>query len=426
MTSNSASKCTLNSPADWDKWDEALQNLARSRKLYNILMGIEEPISEPDQPFYDDFVQQTQPDQAPGDGPYRGTRRQTNLASTQRTNTSDAEGGTQASSNTEEGDNMNPERAALIAEASRMHNESRAERRYNARTKEYSQTMHRYEIQRKDIEQTFTWIRDSVSAIYLESHVSVTYDWVKAYNNLKTALNPGSREIKRSIREAYDQHMRALTTRTKDLDTWINKWEQLINKGKGKSMTFALDKEDWSTRFIEAIRPLDPVWVTTLEHDVEEKLDDDTLTYGDMSRYFRRLITKINKSPRSTSRVAKGSFATRQQGGDNISTEETKYRGRQANVSPDRRGRSRSRSTDYSRKRDYDSMENSNSRQHCAGCGGLHLIWGCFYLFPHLAPPGWNRQDWLVGRINRFLEADSPLAQEVKRLLSGKERAPPR
>ncbi|EED12040.1 hypothetical protein TSTA_001120 [Talaromyces stipitatus ATCC 10500] len=152
---------------------------------------------------------------------------------------------------------MNLEHAALIAEASRMHNESRAKRRYNVKTKEYSQAMHRYEIQRKDIKQTFTWIRDSVSVIYLKSHVSVTHDWVKAYNNLKTALNPGSREIKRSIR-------------------------------KGKSMTFALDKEDWSTRFIEAIRPLDPVWVITLEHDVEEKLDDDTLTYGDMSRYFQR------------------------------------------------------------------------------------------------------------------------------------------
>jgi hypothetical protein len=327
-------------------------------------MGTERVITKPQQPKFEDYLRRNEP---PENGPYRGTRRQT----TQSFNASNTEGGTQGSSTTEEGDMMNPDRAAALAEEARACVESRAERQYNIYSKEYQQSYALFEAQRKSIEQTFTWIKDSVSESYLETHVSITHDWVKAYDNLKAALNQGSREIQRAIREEYNQHMRLLKPSTRDLDGWISKWERLMIKGQRKSMTFALDKEDWSSRFLEAIRPLDNTWVTSLEHTIEQHLDDGTLTTADMSKAFRRLITRTKRA-RSTSRVSKGSFATRQQRRDEEPTEENQHQDRQSNQSPEHRGRSRSRSIDYSRKRNIDSMEGPSTKQICAGCKGLH------------------------------------------------------
>lgn len=416
MSASFASNCKLNSPEDWDEWETELLSQAQSRNIYKVLMKTEDPITIPVLPELDDYILPPFQAEAPAQGgPFQGTRSSMARGSGN---------GSQASASTEGGDAVHPDRVAALAEEAYNRRRREAREEYNMRSQQYRHKFSLYEGQRKSIEQTFTWMKESVSESYRKTHVSITHDWVTAYNNLKAGLNPGSREIQRAIREEYNQHMRILKPSTKDLDGWLSQWEQLMINGQRKSMTFALDKEDWSSRFLEAIRPLDNAWVTSLEHIIEKQLDDGTLTIRDMSKAFRRLITRT-KRPRSTSRVLKGSFATHQQGGDNVPAEENRHRGRQANQTADRRGRSRSRPVEYSRKRDIDSME-SAPKQLCAGCGGIHLVWFCFYLFPNLAPPGWVGKEWIMEKLNRWLEENSPLAQQVKRKIAGQERVPSR
>ncbi|EED15703.1 hypothetical protein TSTA_051390 [Talaromyces stipitatus ATCC 10500] len=91
-----------------------------------------------------------------------------------------------------------------------------------------------WEVQRRDIDKIFEWMKQTVYYSYLKTYVHVTHSWKEAYNNLKMQVGQGSREI----------------------------------------------------QFLEAIRPLDEAWVTSFEHLIDSKIDDKSLTYKDLLNGF--------------------------------------------------------------------------------------------------------------------------------------------
>lgn len=157
---------------------------------------------------------------------------------------------------------------------------------------DYKLEAHEQERQKADIEKIFAWMRRSVSENYLTTCVSVTHDWVKVYNNLKEQVGQGSREIQWRIRDDYQQHMKLFIRMPRDPEAQIVKWEKLMIDGRKKSMPFAIDIEDQSSRFLEAIRPLDDAWVTSFEQNIDLKIDEKNLIFKDLSNGYRKLISR--------------------------------------------------------------------------------------------------------------------------------------
>ncbi|KAL3712549.1 hypothetical protein TMatcc_001248 [Talaromyces marneffei ATCC 18224] len=197
--------------------------------------------------------------------------------------------------------------------------------------------------QKKAIEQIFIWMKQTVSPSYHKTCIAVTANWKEAYINLKEQVNQGRYISQRRIKDEYDQHLRSLKPSTRDLEAWIIKWEELLLEAERKSMVIADDVLDWSTRFLDAIRPLDNAWTTAYEITIEEKIEDGTLTRRQLANAFRRNLRKIRN--RRPSRVYRGSFAVQEERMDDDSDEESYHYGRQPSRSLERkRGRTRSRS----------------------------------------------------------------------------------
>ncbi|EED12721.1 hypothetical protein TSTA_052440 [Talaromyces stipitatus ATCC 10500] len=264
-----------------------------------------------------------------------------------------------------------------------------------------------WEVQRRDIDKIFEWMKRTVCHSYLKTCVHVTHSWKEAYNNLKTQVGQGSREIQRRIRDDYNQHMKPFRGTPRDLEAWLIKWEEIMLQGKKKSM------------FLEAIRPLDEAWVTSFEHSIDPKIDDKSLTYKDLSNGFRRLIPRLRTKRQS--RIIKGSFATHLSKSDDSEeeNEESLQRGRAVE-----RGRRRSRSQSFEggQRSGFAPDKRGGPKPTCPACGGMHFIDFCFYIFGYKAPQEFEPRLWLQQRADRWLNSNAPLAKENrdKLLLKGK------
>uniref|UniRef100_A0A093VK87 Retrovirus-related Pol polyprotein from transposon TNT 1-94 n=1 Tax=Talaromyces marneffei PM1 TaxID=1077442 RepID=A0A093VK87_TALMA len=267
MSSNVALNVKLHSPDDWDHWENELLNQARAKDVIRILQGTEEPLKKPTNLLNDDFL--TAP-VAP-----------TNLTGVNR--------------------------IGAAASAGRRHRNNTA-------------------IQGEDTQPTPT--PDSQETVQAETmNRTVTANWKEAYINLKEQVNQGRYISQRRIKDEYDQHLRSLKPSTRDLEAWVTKWEELLLEAERKSMVVADDVLDWSTRFLDAIRPLDDTWTTAYEITIEEKIEDGTLTRRELANGFRRNLRKIRN--RRPSRVYRGSFAVQGERTDDDSDEESYRYGRQ-------------------------------------------------------------------------------------------------
>ncbi|EED12568.1 hypothetical protein TSTA_005980 [Talaromyces stipitatus ATCC 10500] len=88
MLSNIATKYKLNSPEDWDDWQNELLNRARANDLLPILQGTERPIKKPVRPKIQDYLPESQNTTQNRVGAAQGTR-QNSAQSTQTTATED-------------------------------------------------------------------------------------------------------------------------------------------------------------------------------------------------------------------------------------------------------------------------------------------------------------------------------------------------
>ncbi|KAL3704530.1 hypothetical protein TMatcc_008201 [Talaromyces marneffei ATCC 18224] len=323
MSSNVALNVKLHSPDDWDHWENELLNQARAKDVIRILQGTQEPLKKPTNLPNDDFltalVAPTNPTGVNriGAAASAGRRHRNNTAiqgeDTQPTPTPDSQETVQA----ETMDRSTHADGEL----------DRAIKMFNVRLNLYKQRYFEWSEQKKAIEQIFIWMKQTK----------------EAYINLKEQVNQGRFISQRRIKDEYDQHLRSLKPSTRDLEAWITKWEELLLEAERKSMVIADDVLDWSTRFLDAIRPLDDAWTTAYEITIEEKIEDGTLTRRELANAFRRNLRKIRN--RRPSRIYRGSFAVQEERMDDNSDEESYHYGRQPSRSLERkRGRTRSRS----------------------------------------------------------------------------------
>ncbi|EEA25069.1 conserved hypothetical protein [Talaromyces marneffei ATCC 18224] len=289
---------------------------------------------------------------------------------------------------------------------------------FNVRLNLYKQRYFEWSEQKKAIEQIFIWMKQTVSPSYHKTCIAVTANWKEAYINLKEQVNQGRFISQRRIKDEYDQHLRSLKPSTRDLEAWITKWEELLLEAERKSMVIADDVLDWSTRFLDAIRPLDDAWTTAYEITIEEKIEDGTLTRRELANAFRRNLRKIRN--RRPSRIYRGSFAVQEERMDDNSDEESYHYGRQPSRSLERkRGRTRSRSRSIGpprKKKNQGPEQYQTTRPVCEACEGWHLLQFCYYLFKNLAPeefiPRWGPRM----RAKKFAEDHPDLVKKIKKM----------
>ncbi|KAE8551359.1 hypothetical protein EYB25_005244 [Talaromyces marneffei] len=391
MSLNAPTEVRLDSPDDWDDWENALLNQAETYDLLGILQGTETSYKRPKVPLIEDFMPaRPEPPPLTGTAPpaedlndrigaAAGTRRHVARQSAQ---------GTTASQSTESGDpgfdTNDTGNAVGIREI-----EKEAWHAFTVYNNQYKSLFQVWEIQRRDIDKVFTWIKKTVCLSYLKTCVSITPDWKQAYQNLKAHVGQGTADIQKKIKNEYDLYMRPFrTTRpAKEMEAWIVKWDELLTQANRKSMMIATDTMDWSTRFFDVIRNLDHAWVSAYEIQLYDKIDNNTLEYKDLTNLFRRLIQRLHSpANRQRTRVSRGSFTTHKNDDNNDSEDENTRHSRRLTRSQERtRRRSRSYSNEPPRKKTAGPEQERTTPPFCPAYSGRHFLLGCFYILQYLS-----------------------------------------
>ncbi|KAL3708735.1 hypothetical protein TMatcc_006719 [Talaromyces marneffei ATCC 18224] len=414
MSSNVALNVKLHSPDDWDHWENELLNQARAKDVIRILQGTQEPLKKPTNLPNDDFLTALVAPTNP-----TGVNRISAAASAGRRHRNNTAIQGEDTQPTPTPDSQETVQAETMDRSTHADGElDRAIKMFNVRLNLYKQRYFEWSEQKKAIEQIFIWMKQTVSPSYHKTYIAVTANWKEAYINLKEQVNQGRFISQRRIKDEYDQHLRSLKPSTRDLEAWITKWEELLLEAERKSMVIADDVLDWSTRFLDAIRPLDDAWTTAYEITIEEKIEDGTLTRRELANAFRRNLRKIRN--RRPSRIYRGSFAVQEERMDDNSDEESYHYGRQPSRSLERkRGRTRSRSRSIGpprKKKNQGPEQYQTTRPVCEACEGWHLLQFCYYLFKNLAPeefiPRWGPRM----RAKKFAEDHPDLVKKIKKM----------
>ena len=141
----------------------------------------------------------------------------------------------------------------------------------------------------------------------------------------------------------------------------------------------------------------------------EQAIEKGLIMYRDIANSFRKEISimrfGIGRSP-----IAKGAFGPSFAGQDD-SGQGANSRDAQ-NSTEGASQRSRRRHTKRARAPDEDNSPSTVTRS-CRACGLPHLLSNCYYVFPEKAPPRFTKNPELWSVVDKALEADLALQEEV-------------
>lgn len=385
MNLNIESKVILTGPAKWDEWKTAFLATVRDRAMEGFLDGTEGKLSRPKMPIPEDFYIPLPPSQS--------TR----------------SSGGQNSTHT-----VMPEEDGEIAIQHLTPDQRTA---YTAAVANQRYLLDAFQRQTKDIVSLREWMRSTVSPSYAANALDTAKDVQTAYSNLETQVGGNEADIKRDLRAEYNRLIKPWTRVPKDIEKWIIEWEDVMQKGIRYTLSFTIDSTEWASDFLEAVRPVFSLWVSSYEVSNEEKINAGELSFRSLSGALRRVVKNSQRSGR-IDRVAKGSFPTLGDEGPNLPLAE-------ANTLPEGNGdneqRKQKRSSRKRKNHELPPGSDGDKDPKCQGCGGNHDLRQCFYLFSEKAFPGWTERAHIRRKVNKNLEQDHALAEEVKRLRKSKD-----
>lgn len=167
---------------------------------------------------------------------------------------------------------------------------------------------------------------------------------------------------------------------------------------------------DWFPDFTKAVRPIHANCTDTYYQLNKEKIEAGTLRYRDVAKDFRDSMERIHGAPNSG--VAKGSF------GPTFLNEEAETA--EVEVKPDavakatiKRGKRKHGRGSIGRSTDLKKTFNSFC-QPCKACSQRHDWRTCYYLFPNLAPEGFQEKAMVRKYVDLVLQTDKDLAKWVE------------
>jgi hypothetical protein len=382
MTSNTNLQVILTGPAKWDEWKTAFLATVRDRAMEGFVDGTEEKLSRPRLPIPRDFYIALPPAQS-----------------------------TRSSDSTQ---TVVPEEDEEIAIQHLVLDQRTA---YTAAVVNHRYLLDAFHKQTKDIISLREWMRSTVSPAYAANALDTAKDIRAAYLNLETQVGGNKADIKKDLKAEYRRLIKPWTRAPKDIEKWIFEWEDVMQKGERYKLSFTSDSTEWATDFLNTIRPIFSLWVSSYEISNESAIDAGDLSFRSLSGAFRRTVKNSLQSGQA-SRIGKGSFPA-------LHDEEAHQSSTEMDASHEENGDSDIRKQKgASRKRKSRGAANvrvGDKDLKCRACQGYHELRQCFYLFPKRAYEGWTERENIRRRVTKNLEQDHALAEEVKRLQKGKD-----
>ncbi|KAF4340967.1 hypothetical protein FBEOM_5106 [Fusarium beomiforme] len=399
---------TYASPEDWDTWSNEFKKLAHAYDLWQYIDPsdrIRWP-HRPELPEIRDYPRQADPD--------------------------DPESGTMTPSS----DYVPPRRIGELSP------EGKAEYEHDLRIYSLKETA--YRETKKQEQKLVEFVLKTVSATYQKTSC-VTGDRLdKWYQELQRSGVVYNERLRPEARDKYHKAVQT-TPKINKLDDWVTQWETTMAEAISKKVPDALDAQCWAEDLNRAMYHVLPSWAYTFRQHRRPQILNNTLNYREVAADIRYEAKMANASGRPLG-IKRGAFTatygstsrddrlptTIDRDNDTIevqgdatdwAVDETvqahRYTRGQGRGHRARGGRGVS-----TKRKRAETVANPNpDGPTCRGCLSFHDWKNCWYLFPAQRAEGWEPNQAMQRLINDRLRNDTGLAEEVKRLSKGKNRA---
>lgn len=353
----SANTTTLSTQDDWEVWREQFEAFARSKRIWDIIIGKTDELPEPENPEKAEKSER---------GPASSTR---------------------SSSITPPG-NVSPKQAFK-------------ERQFKWSI--YQHDLKEFEKQQKALADTKVWIQNTVKSRLQSDNCSPAESITKWYLNLEQSVGISQFLIRENAMKAYKQAIR--TPKIRDIHTWLADWESAMQRGIRWKIASTSTPQEWFADFINAVAPLHPTWVESYSIAQQKAVEDESISYRTVSQDFRsRLGTALSRP-----KVARGSFGPTfadAEGSVKLEVDESSE-GPETGKQSSKRKRGSTKTGDRPRSIPQDK------RSPCKGCMQIHDWRKCFYLFPEQATEWFKPNKDIQSLVDRKLKTDKEFAEEV-------------
>jgi hypothetical protein len=397
MATQPSENVSLKGPEDWEAWNTRFESKAISTDIWRLISPDEN--QEDTEPFAEKPI-------PPKIGDYdkkliRETRSQS--AQNSATAQASAQGSQQAIVYTEEVDHANkPRTAAEMTTAARQ--------AFQLDWTLYQHDFNIYTAEREAIDKLRNWVLDTTSEHWIRTACDPKDTLKGWYAKLKEQVFVSATKQKRDARTLYKAANKPLTKAPRDALAWLNSWEEAITLAKEKKVLEAQHLDIWFEDFSLAIRGFMKEWIVSYEILHATEIENGTLTFQKLANDLRKELLKGTQTPKAGRVVAKGAFGPSFADSDDTDQPRCKKEDTE-DEQEKRKGRGKRK------------MTTGEPTAKCPACGLQgHTLPNCLYVFPEKAKGRFHAREDRQEEVNKKLQVDDQLQNEVDRLRGKKQR----
>jgi hypothetical protein len=252
----------------------------------------------------------------------------------------------------------------------------------------------RYETQGQRISNISNWVQKTVAThIYNATckHDKKLHEW---YASLKERAGTDDLEDLRRALECYNNAIKPLSRKPKDMATWLSSWETAIGEAQEAKVPGTDNSQMWWLQFEATIRNAGyDSWCEAYAISNQELINTNKMTVHKLVKDFRERLRKTNDSKPST--IAKGAFLS--------------YNGHTPDGEDERRSRKRSRSP-------RNQQGNKRRRINCPACDRSHSLEECWAARPETRPDFMPDEPDVEQRVRERIDRNPELMKQVQAL----------
>jgi hypothetical protein len=287
--------------------------------------------------------------------------------------------------------------------------------------KMYEQDYREYKEQETNCEKLKAWVTDTVDYGLRQSSCRAVWDLPTWYANLRTSVGATEREQQAAARRMYQSATTFLTKVPKDFAGWITTWEMATNHALVRRTGGVEDPNIWFEDLTKAVQPILGNWSTIYAGIYKDKLEDKTLTIGEVAKDLRKEAERRNflHSGDKASKTVRGVFGPTLAGDPDSRSpkgHDTEATVTSTSSPPLQEGNHKRKSRDAQQSRRKRAATLSEAGELCKACDGGHQLAKCYYAFPKLAPNNFKERKLVRDAFEHRIKTDSSLRDDIKHI----------
>lgn len=286
--------------------------------------------------------------------------------------------------------------------------------------KMYEQDYREYKEQETNCEKLKAWVTDTVDYGLRQSSCRPVWDLRTWYANLTTSVGATEREQQAAARRMYQSATTSLTKVPRDFASWITTWEMATNHALVRKTGGVEDPNIWFDDLTKAVQPILGNWATIYAGIYKDKLEDKTLTIGEVGKDLRKEAERRNllHSGEKGSKVVRGAFGPTLAGEAGPSSPPSRDSEITATSTslPAQEGSRKRKSKDGQPSRRKRAATLTEADDLCKACDGAHQLAKCYYAFPKLAPERFKERKLVRDAFEHRIKNDASLRDDIKHI----------